>query len=104
VGNQPNPEYRSSRLRPDRLLGVEAETVVITAYHITRDFDVVLKEQQGMGVRDSAGAPRRLFLDGVSCGRSSPTTSSSIFNDRGLLLPTEATGASGSASTWRRCG
>src|SRR5262249_57604627 len=28
----------------DRLLGVEAETVVATTYYTTRDFDLVLKE------------------------------------------------------------
>src|SRR6185503_2415362 len=76
----------------DRLLGVEAETVVITAYHITRDFDVVLKEQQEW-VYGTAPELHGAYFWMVFLWALVSYDVFFYFNDRGLLLPTGGYGS-----------
>ncbi len=75
-----------SSAKADRLLGVEADTVVVTAYHITRDFDLVLKEQQEW-VLASAPELYYAYFWMVFLWALVAYDVFFYFNDRGIVLP-----------------
>ncbi len=74
----------SSCAKADRMLGVEAETLVYTTYHITSDFDLNLKNQIDW---ICANAPEKLapFQWMVFCWALLSYDIFHLYNDRGLL-------------------
>ena len=75
--------------RADRCLGVEAETLVLTTYNVTQDFDIDLSNHvqavRTAGIEDS-------FYWLILVWAMMSFDVFFFFNDRGILPPTESTG------------